>query len=210
MIAISKTVAFAKKEMPNRTRVPMSSAFSGLLIRKLEHQLLTLSTLAAWLIEKHSRKWLYSLEILALKYQVLFLTGDSAVTMSPIIQMLEKCGCSYVVMLKSDTYGHTQMTRKHAANIKWNGKYAVSDDGKFGNTENGRLFGSHPDTAWINLYYDGANGMDRSIALIRKIRTVTREANKSILNHEKPSIPRELSSYLSARKNGQSWELFYD
>lgn len=92
------------------------------------------------------------------------------------------------------------MTRKHAANIKWNVKYAVSDDGKFGNTENGRLFGSHPDTAWINLYYDGANGMDRSIALIRKIRTVTREANKSILNHEKPSIPRELSSYLSARK----------
>lgn len=127
-----------------------------------------------------------------------------------VIRMLEECNYPYVVMLKSDTYGHTQMMEKHASEIKWNVKRVVGDDGKFGIAENGQIFGNHPQTAWINLYYDGANGTDRSIALIRKIRLADREAQESILNQQKPSIPRELQSYLSVKKRGRSREVVYD
>ena len=127
-----------------------------------------------------------------------------------VIQMLEECGYPYVVMLKSDTYGHTRMMEKHAADIKWNVKYTVSDDGKFALAEKGKIFGNHPETAWINLYYDGANGTDRSITLIRKIRSAAREAKEAILNHEKPTISKELSPYLSIRNSGRSREVVYN
>lgn len=127
-----------------------------------------------------------------------------------VIRMLEECNYPYVVMLKSDTYGHTQMMEKHASEIKWNVKHVVGDDGRFGIVEKGQIFGNHPQTAWINLYYDGANGTDRSIALIRKIRSAVRDAQESILNRQKPTIHRELKPYLSIRKKGRSWEVVYD
>lgn len=126
-----------------------------------------------------------------------------------VIQMLEECSYPYVVMLKSDTYGHVRMMEKHAADIRWNVKYVVDDNGKFGIAENGQIFGNHPETAWINLYFDGANGTERSITLIRKIRAAVRQVQESILNHEKPSVPKELSPYLAVKSKGRSWELVY-
>lgn len=127
-----------------------------------------------------------------------------------VIQMLEECGYPYVAMLKSDTYGHTQMMEDYASEIKWNVRHVVGDDGKFGISGNRKIFGNHPQTAWINLYYDGANGTDRSIALVRKIRSAVRDADEDILNHQKPSIPKELTSYLSVKKKGRSWEVVYN
>lgn len=127
-----------------------------------------------------------------------------------VLQALEEYGYPYVVMLKSDTYGHTKMMEKHAADIKWNVKYVAGDDGLFGISEKQQVFGNHPEEAWVNLYFDGANGTDRSITLIRKIRTAAREMEEAILNHEKPSSPKELSRYLSVKKNGQSWKVVYN
>lgn len=126
-----------------------------------------------------------------------------------VLHMLNACGYPYVVMLKSDTYGHTKMIEKHAAEIKWNVKHVVGDDGMFGISEKQQVFGNHPEEAWINLYFDGANGTDRSITLIRKIKAAAKEMAEAILNNEKPSVPKELSSYLSARKGEQSWEIVY-
>ena len=127
-----------------------------------------------------------------------------------VLQTLEECGYPYIVMLKSDTYGHTKMLEKHASNIKWNVKYVAGDDGLFGISEKQQVFGNHPENAWVSLYFDGANGTDRSITLIRKIRKAAREMEEAILNHEKPSVPKELSRYLSARKNGRSWKVVYN
>lgn len=126
-----------------------------------------------------------------------------------VLRTLDACGYPYVVMLKSDTYGHTKMMEKHASEIKWNVKYVISDNGLFGISEKQQVFGNHSEEAWINLYFDGANGTDRSIALIRKIRTAAKDMKEAILNHEKPSVPKELSSYLSVKKSGQSWEVVY-
>ena len=44
-----------------------------------------------------------------------------------VFQMLEDCGYPYVVMLKSDTYGHTQMMERHAAEIRWRSEEHTSE-----------------------------------------------------------------------------------
>ena len=124
-----------------------------------------------------------------------------------VLLMLEECKYPYVVMLKSDTYGHTQMMERHAAEIKWNVRYTVGDDGLFGISECQQVFTHYPETAFVNLYFDGANGTDRSITLIRKIRKAVHEMDEAILNHEKPSVPKGLSPYLSVKKNGRSWKV---
>lgn len=126
-----------------------------------------------------------------------------------VFQMLEQCGYPYVVMLKSDTYGHSKMMEQYAAEIKWNVKYVVNDNGMFGVAQEQKVFGSHPETAWVNLYFDGANGTSRSITLIKKIRAAAKLMDEAILKHEKPSVPKELSSYLSVKKNGSSWKVEY-
>lgn len=115
-----------------------------------------------------------------------------------------------MVMLKSDTYGHTKMMEQHAADIRWNVEHAVSDGGLFGMTQEQQVFGNHPETAWINLYYDGANGTSRSITLIKKIREAARQMKEAVLNGGKPSVPKELSFYLTVKEAGGSWEVEYN
>lgn len=127
-----------------------------------------------------------------------------------VFQMLLQCGYPYVIMLKSDTYGHTKMMEQHAADIKWNVQHIVSDSGLFGIAEEQKMFGNHPETSWINLYYDGANGTSRSITLIKKIRAAVRQMKETILNGGKPSVPKDLSSYLSVKKNGRCWKVEYN
>lgn len=127
-----------------------------------------------------------------------------------VFRMLPRCGYPYVAMLKSDTYGHARMMEQHAAGIKWNVQHIVSDSGLSGIAEEQKVFGSHPETAWINLYYDGANGTSRSITLIKKIRAAVRQMKETILNGGKPSVPQELSPYLAVKKNGRSWEVEYN
>ena len=126
-----------------------------------------------------------------------------------VFQMLGQCEYPYVAMLKSDTYGHTKMMELHAADIKWNVRYVVGDNGLFGIAEEQKVFGNHPETAWINLYFDGANGTARSITLIRKIRSAAKQMNEAILNREKPSVPKDLAPYLSVTQNGRSWKVGY-
>ena len=127
-----------------------------------------------------------------------------------VFQMLEDCGYPYVVMLKSDTYGHTQMMERHAAEIRWCVRRIINDNGLFGISEEQKIFGNHPEKAWVNLYFDGVNGTGRSITLIKKIRAAAKAMNESILNHEKPSVPRDMSAYLCVKRNGRSWKVEYN
>ena len=127
-----------------------------------------------------------------------------------VFTMLNEYGYPYVVMLKSDTYGHIEMMNKYASDIKWDVRHAVSSTGLFGITEKQQVFTHHPETAWVNLYYDGSNGTGRSIALIKKVRTAAKKMNESIINGEKPSVPRDVAPYLSVVKNGRSWKVEYN
>ena len=124
-----------------------------------------------------------------------------------VFSMLQECSYPYVVMLKSDTYGHARMMEQHAADIRWKVTNIVNDHGVFGITDYQKIFGQHPESAYINLYFDGQNASGRALALIRKVRNAVSVGEKAIRQGKKPSIPKDVSPYLQVVKNGASWEI---
>ncbi|MDR0411544.1 MAG: transposase [Treponema sp.] len=114
-----------------------------------------------------------------------------------VISRLTDIGYPYVVMLRSDTYGHMSMMERYAAQIRWNVRRCVGEEGLFGIHERTRLFKGYPQEANVSLFYDGANGSARSIALIRKITTAAKDLEQQIAASKKPTVPAEMKKYLS-------------
>ena len=96
---------------------------------------------------------------------------------------------------------------QHAADIRWKVTNIVNDHGVFGITDYQKIFGQHPESAYINLYFDGQNASGRALALIRKVRNAVSVGEKAIQQGKKPSIPKDVSPYLQVVKNGASWEI---
>ena len=114
-----------------------------------------------------------------------------------VLVAIQECGYPYILMLKSDTYGHTQMLQKHAGDIRWKVCNVVSEDGIFGTKAKGKIFGNHPEEANLYLYFDGLNGADRSVTLISKVIKGADQMRKAIAAGEKPCVPKGLASYLT-------------
>ena len=127
-----------------------------------------------------------------------------------VFNLLEECGYPYIAMLKGNTHGHTAMLDKYASEIRWNVRHVINSKGLFGISEQQQVFTNQPLKNWINLYFDGANGSDRSITLIKKILEAAGQMNKKIKNGEKPSVPQGLTSYLSLKQDGESWKIEYN
>lgn len=127
-----------------------------------------------------------------------------------VLVMLQECSYPYVLMLKSDTYGHIKMMERYASEIRWKADHVINDAGLFGITDTQQIFGQYPEKAHINLYFDGSNASGRALTLIRKVRTAVREGEDAIRRGKKPSIPSGLSPYLQAVKEGSSWAIRYN
>lgn len=126
-----------------------------------------------------------------------------------VVSAIKESGYPYILMLKSDTYGHTQMLKEHADSIRWKVSNVVSEEGIFGIKSEGKIFGNHPETANLYLYYDGVNAADRSVNLIRKVLRGAEQMRCSIASGEKPSVPKGLGSYLELKKNGSLYSVNY-
>lgn len=122
---------------------------------------------------------------------------DRAFCTKDVLAMIRESGYRYVLMLKSNTYGHTQMMEEYADLIRWKAAYCVGDNGLFGITEKKKVFHSSNEEAYINLYFDGANGSERSVSLIKKIRKNAREIQARIDKGEKGSVPGNMKKYLN-------------
>lgn len=126
-----------------------------------------------------------------------------------VVSAVKESGYPYILMLKSDTYGHTQMLKEYADDIRWDVKSVVSEDGIFGIRSKGRIFSGHADEAYLYLYYDGVNGTDRSVALVRKVLRSAEKMRRSIADGEKPVIPKGLGPYLELKKDGAGYLVEY-
>ena len=126
-----------------------------------------------------------------------------------VLTAIKESGYAYILMLKSDTYGHTKMLEEHSEDIRWKVSNVVSEDGIFGIRSKGKVFGSHSDEAFLYLYYDGVNGSGRSVTLIRKVIRGAEQMRKAIASGEKPAVPKGLGSYLELRKEGSSQVVHY-
>jgi len=126
------------------------------------------------------------------------------------ISTIEELGYKYVVMLKANTSAHEQMLAEHSENIRWKTRHIVNDKGVFGLVQNCKLFSSHQETANVGLYYDGINGSERSVILIKKILAAKSEADQMVLNGKKPTVPAKLSSYFVIERDKDKWSVSYN
>lgn len=127
-----------------------------------------------------------------------------------VISTIEKLGYKYVVMLKSNTTAHGQMFEDHSETIRWKTKYVINDKGIFGTIQKCKLFSLHPETAKVGLFYDGINGGERSVRLIKKVLAAKRDAEEMIRNGKKPTVPSKFASFFTIEQSEGNWTISYN
>ena len=131
---------------------------------------------------------------------------DRGFCTADVFNELEKDGIPYVIMLKSDTHGHTEMYNKAGNDICWNLKYLINDESLFGisSEEKSRVFKNNDICSYVSLFYDGMNGADRKSTLIRKVMREAARVMEKIREGENACILSEFERYLSITDNNGS------
>lgn len=114
-----------------------------------------------------------------------------------VLSLAASRNLQFVVMLKQDTYGHTQMVMDYGDELYWNLDHLIGTDALFGISDGPRqVFGAHEETAYINLYFDGKNGSERKVAFANKIFTEKQNAIAQIAAGKRPVISNSMTPYL--------------
>jgi len=123
----------------------------------------------------------------------------------PSIEAVESLGWEWVVMLKKDSSAHLQMMAR-AGEIKWNLAHVISSRGVFGIKGAVPLFRSSEKDSCVCLFYDGANGADRSLRLIGKVFGAEEDIRRQVARGEvPPSVPPGMSKYLTVEESAGGW-----
>ena len=121
------------------------------------------------------------------------------------LEMIITNGFQFVVMLKSDTYAHTQMIIDHGSEIYWDVEHLIGTNGLFGISDGPRkIFKDHDESSYINLYFDAKNGSERKITFANKLYSAIQEAQSMIGNGIVPSIKEGMSTYLKIEEIQQN------
>lgn len=130
---------------------------------------------------------------------------DRGLCSSAVFSELEKVGYPYIVMLKSDTYSHRRMYEEASEDIRWNVDRIVSRNSVFGISSQTKrpIFKHFDNEAFINLFFDGANGTDRSITLIQKVLDTVAMLQERIRKGESDvSVPARMEPYITIKGSG--------
>ena len=124
---------------------------------------------------------------------------------SASIGAVESLGWQWVVMLKKDNAAHQQMM-SHAADIRWNLARVVSSRGVFGIRGTAPLFRNSRKDSCVCLFYDGANGTDRSLRLIEKVFEAEEDIRRQVEKGDLPPVvPPGAAKYLSVEEVDGKW-----
>lgn len=115
-----------------------------------------------------------------------------------ILKMLEEDNIPYVVMMKGDTSIHKQMYKGYSSSIRWDVRHAINEDSLFGisSGEKHKLFSCDEVRAYANFYYDGLNGTERSMTLIRKIMREKKRVERKITDGKDAEVAENLARYM--------------
>ena len=118
-----------------------------------------------------------------------------------VLDLIKARGYRFVIMLKDDTFGHTQMVIDYGSQIYWNVEHLIGEGGLFGISDGPRkIFRDYEDEGYINLYFDARNGCDRKITFVDKLYTKIESIRKQIDKGELPLIDGTLNRYLRIEK----------
>ena len=123
----------------------------------------------------------------------------------PSIEAVESLGWDWVVMLKSDNHAHRQMMGQ-APGLRWNLAHVVDRRGVFGVEGKAPLFSGSDKDSCVCLFYDGANGAERSLRLIEKVFDAEDDIRQQIdKGTEQPVVAAGAEKYLSVSKVDGKW-----
>ena len=123
----------------------------------------------------------------------------------PSIETVESLGWEWVVMLKKDNTAHLRMMAR-AGEIRWNLAHVISSRGVFGIKGAAPLFRSSEKDSCVCLFYDGANGADRSLRLIGKVFEAEEDIRRQVARGElPPAVPHGMSRYLTVKESAGVW-----
>lgn len=108
----------------------------------------------------------------------------------------------YVIMLPTNTDGHTKMADEYSETIRWKSQYILDDEVLFGISDTKKLFGTHERVSSICLYFDGSNGSIQSVRLSKQILAAKKKIKKSISSGSRASVAKPLRKYLSIEGEG--------
>ena len=156
-------------------------------------------------------------DVKALNMMVAYLKGhgvsvagvilDRAFCAHEVLSMLGREGYEYVVMLKSNTWGHQEMMAAHGADVRWNVRNLVGKGGLFGVSSRARLFKDHPLEANATLFFDARNGAERSVTLLDKVLDAVAAARTMLREGRTPSVPVPLARYVSVGEAAGEWRV---
>lgn len=123
-----------------------------------------------------------------------------------VFNELKENNIPYVIMLKSDTYAHTEMCKKSSGEVYWNLSHLIDKESLFGISSDTRqkVFKSMDMESYISLFFDGINGTERKTTLIRKVMNEANRLSEKISEGEDVSVNDQLAKYISIDyENGQ-------
>ncbi|MBQ9275958.1 MAG: transposase [Succinivibrio sp.] len=117
---------------------------------------------------------------------------------SEVIKLLEEKHFDYLIMLKQDTNGHKIMLSRHASQIRGQVRYALSQSGMFGISDQVKLFNHSTEESCVHLIYDARNGVERVLTLIDKVHAGKAKLEEKIASgSDNLKVPEELEPYLT-------------
>lgn len=123
----------------------------------------------------------------------------------PSIEAVESLGWDWVVMLKKDNAAHAEMMSR-AEEVRWNLSNVVDRRGVFGVGGHARLFRTSDRESCVCLFFDGANGTERSLRLVEKVLDAEEDVRRQIAEGAtQPTVAPGAEKYLSVRKDGDAW-----
>lgn len=129
-----------------------------------------------------------------------------------VIRTLRELHVEFVVALPHDTVGYKEAFAAHAEGIRWDMEDVVDADCTFGVTHEGRIWGAHKDTAFINLYFDGVSAALQCAKLIRKICAAMDKAQRALALGRQPAIEKGVRKFLALGRDesGRVTSVEYD
>lgn len=122
---------------------------------------------------------------------------DRGFVSQEVFDLLEQKSMSYIVMLKTNTFGFSEMMNRHAADIRWRVENHVSP-GLFGITDEAEVFRTSKKTNCIGLYFAGLENASKAVRLMDKVITAASEVRAQIANDPtEVSIASGMKKYLS-------------
>ena len=127
---------------------------------------------------------------------------DRGFAVEEVFRTIEEYHWKYVIMLPTDTKGHTEMVKSYSETIRWKSEYIMDDEVLFGISDTMQLFGKHERTSNICTFFDGSNGSIQSVRLSKKILSAKKRIEKAIRTGSRASVAKDLRKYLSIEGEG--------